>query len=111
MGAFQINTLATLFASTGLVLGAAYMLLLYRRVVLGPPVNQDAIEMPDMNKREIGLLFPIAALVMLLGVFPNIVMDRIGPSVDKLVADYQKHVKIELEMTVDVEGKKEEDAE
>lgn len=111
MGAFQINTLATLFGSTGLVLGAAYMLLMYRRVVLGPPVNQDAIEMPDMNKREIGLLFPIAAMVLWIGIFPNTVMDRIGPSVDKLVADYQKHVKIELEMTVDVEGKKEEGAE
>jgi NADH-quinone oxidoreductase subunit M len=111
MGAFQINTLATLFASTGLVLGAAYMLLMYRRVVLGPPVNQDAIEMPDMNRREIALLFPIAAMVLWLGIFPNTVMDRIGPSVDKLVADYQKHVKIELEMTVDVEGKKEESAE
>jgi NADH-quinone oxidoreductase subunit M len=107
LGAFQINTLATLFASTGLVLGAAYMLLLYRRVVLGPAVNQDAIEMHDVNKREMLLLFPIAGMVMWLGIWPATVMGPIGPSVAKLSADYQKHVEIRLEMTVQTEGEKE----
>ena len=106
LGSFQINTLATLFASSGLVLGAAYMLLLYRRAVLGPSVNKDAAEMPDINRREMALLFPVAAMVLWLGIFPATVMNRIGPSVEKLVTDYQKHVKVELEMTVDVDGKK-----
>ncbi len=112
LGAFQINTLATLFASTGLVLGAAYMLLLYRRVMFGPSVNKDAMDMPDVNMRELFLLVPLVGMVLWLGIFPATVMDRIGPSVEKLSADYQKHVEIRLEMTVDVEGqtRKEEEA-
>jgi NADH-quinone oxidoreductase subunit M len=108
LGSFQINTLATLFASTGLVLGAGYMLLLYRRVVFGPLVHEDAMKMPDMNLREKVLLLPLVAMVLWLGIFPATVMDRIGPSVEKLAADYQKHVQIVLEMTVDTDGKKDD---
>jgi NADH-quinone oxidoreductase subunit M len=92
LGAFQVNTLATLFAATGLIFGAAYMLFLYRRVVFGPAVNKDAMEMPDINMREKILLVPLILLVLWLGIFPGTVMSRIEPSVKKLSADYQSHV-------------------
>ncbi len=92
LGAFQVNTLATLFAATGLIFGAAYMLLLYRRVVFGPAIHKDAMEMPDVNMREKILLVPLIALVLWLGIFPGTVMSRIEPSVKKLSADYQSHI-------------------
>ncbi|GJL84872.1 MAG: NADH-quinone oxidoreductase subunit M [Micavibrio sp.] len=92
LGAFKVDTIVAAFATTGVVLGATYMLLLYRRVIFGPQANNDAAGMLDLNPREIGILVPLALLVLYLGVFPGVVMDRITPSVDKLVGDYQAHI-------------------
>jgi NADH-quinone oxidoreductase subunit M len=89
LGAFQAHTVVAAFAATGVIFGAAYMLLLYRRVVFGPQANPDAAAMPDLDKREIGLLVPLAALVLVLGVSPNIIMKNIEPSVEKLLAQYE----------------------
>jgi NADH-quinone oxidoreductase subunit M len=89
LGAFQVDTLVAALAGTGMVLGAAYMLLLYRRVAFGPQDNAEAAAMPDLNWREYGTLVPLALLSLWLGVFPGVVMDRIGPSVEALVARYE----------------------
>ncbi len=57
--------------TTGIILGAAYMLYLYRRVAFGEQKNADAAAMPDLNTREMWLLAPIAAAVMWMGVYPE----------------------------------------
>ncbi len=92
VAAFQVDTIVAAFAATGLVLGATYMLMLYRRVIFGVGNNKDALKMVDLNKREMAMLAPIAALVIWLGVFPGVILDKINPSVDKLVADYQAKI-------------------
>jgi NADH-quinone oxidoreductase subunit M len=89
LGMFQVSTAYAAFATTGVILGAAYMLVLYRRVVFGPGEHKDALEMPDVNGREIFYLAPLAIMVLLLGVAPGYVMDRIGPSVEKLRTQYE----------------------
>ena len=94
LGAFQVDTTVAALAATGVILGAAYMLLLYRRVVFGPRANDDALSMPDVNARELGLLVPLVAMILWLGVFPGTVMDKISPSVDKLIADYNARLAI-----------------
>jgi NADH-quinone oxidoreductase subunit M len=65
------------------------MLVLYRRVVFGPQDNPDAAMMPDLNRREYLILAPLAALVIILGVFPGTVMKNIEPSVLKVISQYQ----------------------
>lgn len=99
LGAFQINTVVAAFAASGVVLGAAYMLMLYRRVIFGPQVNKDAAVLPDLDKREHGLLLILAALVLWLGISPSLVSDKISPSVSKLLNDY--HAKIEKAQAVE----------
>lgn len=89
MGAYQVSTVIGTLAALGLVLGATYMLWLYRQVVFGPVLNADAAKMKDMNIREKIALIPLAVLVIWLGVQPNIILDRIGPSVDNLLTNYQ----------------------
>ena len=90
LGTFQVDTLVAALSATGVILGAAYMLMLYKRVVFGPRENRDALAMPDLNKRELSLLIPLVALVLWLGVFPSDVMNKISPSVDKLIAEYNE---------------------
>lgn len=94
LGAFQVNMIVAALAATGLILGATYMLMLYRRVIFGPVVNADASAMPDLDRREFWLLAPIVFLVLWLGVFPGVVMERISPSVNRLVAEYHERVAI-----------------
>ncbi len=89
VGTFQVDTTVAFFATTGIILGAAYMLMLYRRVVFGPQVHKDAGEMRDLNWKELVNFVPLALLVLWLGVFPGTVMDKTAASVDKLISQYQ----------------------
>ncbi len=70
-GAYKVSTWATLIATTGIILGAGYMLYLYRRIAFGTQVNADAAAMSDMDNREMWLLAPIAAVVIWMGVYPE----------------------------------------
>jgi len=70
-GTYQVSTLTTLLCTTGIILGAAYMLYLYRRVVFGDLTKDDVKAMPDLSLREIALLAPIAAVVLWMGVYPE----------------------------------------
>ncbi|MGH1455392.1 MAG: NADH-quinone oxidoreductase subunit M [Alphaproteobacteria bacterium] len=92
LGAFQANTIIAFFATSGVILGAAYMLVLYRRVVFGPQNNRDAAEMPDLNSIEKIILIPLAVLVFYLGVFPNVVLEKFSVAVDQTVEIFDSSV-------------------
>lgn len=70
-GIYEISSDVTLILTTGIILGAGYMLYLYRRVVFGAQVNEDAAAMRDMNAREWFMLAPVAAAVLWMGVYPE----------------------------------------
>ncbi len=70
-GTYKVSTTITLLCTTGIILGAAYMLYLYRRVVFGDLTKDDVRAMPDLSFREIALLAPIAAVVLWMGVYPE----------------------------------------
>lgn len=88
LGAFKVNTIVAALAATGVILGAAYMLWLYRCVVFGPAENKDASAMPDLSLREGLILLPFVVLTIWLGVYPAPVMERVAPSVEALISDY-----------------------
>ncbi len=70
-GIYQVSTTVALVCTTGIILGAAYMLYLYRRVAFGAQANADAAAMADISPREWVMLAPIAAVVMWMGVYPE----------------------------------------
>jgi NADH-quinone oxidoreductase subunit M len=70
-GIYQTSSLVALICTTGIILGAAYMLYLYRRVAFGGQTNEDAAAMPDIRPREWVMLAPIAAAVLWMGVYPE----------------------------------------
>ncbi|NIJ17041.1 NADH-quinone oxidoreductase subunit M [Sphingobium vermicomposti] len=71
MGIYQVSSWVALVCTTGIILGAAYMLYLYRRIAYGEQKNADAAAMPDLSAREIALLAPIAAAVLWMGIYPE----------------------------------------
>ena len=89
-GAYKVSTWATLIATTGIILGAGYMLYLYRRIAFGAQVNADAAAMPDMDNREMWLLAPIAAAVIWMGVYPESFLSPIRRDVATIVARVER---------------------
>jgi NADH-quinone oxidoreductase subunit M len=89
-GLYKVSTFATLIATTGIILGAAYMLYLYRRVVFGAQVNADAAAMPDLDGRELWLLAPIAAVVVWMGVYPESFLAPIRRDVANIVSRIER---------------------
>ncbi len=90
MGSFQVDTIVAAFATTGVVFGAAYMLVLYRKVIFGEQKNADAAAMPDLTRTEFGYLLPLVLMVILFGVAPGLVMKDVSPAVAKLLTHYQQ---------------------
>ena len=89
IGAFQVNTWVAFFATSGMILGAAYMLYLYRRVIFGVITREDVRAMLDLNWREIVVFAPMIAIVLWMGVYPASFLRPIQPSVVNLVERVQ----------------------
>ncbi len=89
VGAFTANTWVGALASIGVVLGAAYMLWLYRRVIFGELTKEDLKGMLDLGPREVAIFVPLILLVFWMGIYPSSFIDVMEASVDKLIADHQ----------------------
>ena len=85
IGLYQTSTWATLVMTTGIILGAAYMLWLYRRVVFGTAAGDDTRAMPDLSVREIAILLPIALAVLWMGIYPKSFQDPMKPAIASIV--------------------------
>ncbi|WP_101068291.1 NADH-quinone oxidoreductase subunit M [Roseovarius salinarum] len=88
MGVFQVNTWIAAVAATGVIFSACYALWLYRRVVFGDLIKESLKSITDMGARERAIFAPLVAMTLLLGVYPSLVTDIIGPSVEHLIANY-----------------------
>ena len=85
---FQVNTWVAAVATTGVIFSAAYALWLYRRVVMGDLIKESLKTITDMTTRERAIFAPLIVMTILLGVYPALVLDIIGPSVAALVTNY-----------------------
>jgi NADH-quinone oxidoreductase subunit M len=89
MGMFQANTWVAMVATTGVILSAAYALWLYRRVVMGELIKESLKSIKDMSARERWIFAPLVVMTILLGVYPSLVTDIIGPSVSALIENFE----------------------
>jgi len=88
LGAFQVNTWLAFFLCTGIILGAAYMLWLYRRIIFGKLEKPDLMNLLDLSPREIALFVPLGLLIMWMGVYPTSFIEIMAPAVDRMVGGY-----------------------
>jgi NADH-quinone oxidoreductase subunit M len=89
LGVFQVNSWVAFFAATGLVLGAAYMLYLYRRVIFGKLTRDDLKSIMDLSPREVLMFAPLVVVVIWMGVYPSSFLDPVHASVAKLIDNYE----------------------
>tara|TARA_B100000686_G_C16472766_1_gene802957 strand:- start:149 stop:877 length:729 start_codon:yes stop_codon:yes gene_type:complete len=88
IGAFQKSILVATIASLGVILGAAYMLWLYRRVIFGKLINNDLLKMLDLNKSEIFILSSLAIPTLFFGFYPEPLLNTIEVSINNLIDTY-----------------------
>jgi NADH-quinone oxidoreductase subunit M len=81
LGAFRTQTTWTLFAATGVILSACYMLWMFQRVIFGPVTNPENEKLKDLSAREKWVFVPLLVLVFWIGLFPNPILSRIEPSI------------------------------
>ena len=89
VGLFKVNTWVAAFVATGVILGAAYMLYLYRRVVFGALEKDEVKKMLDMSPREIAVFAPLIVLTLWMGIYPVSFLDVMHVSVDNLLGQVQ----------------------
>jgi NADH-quinone oxidoreductase subunit M len=90
VGTYRASSWAAVAATTGIILGAAYMLWLYWRICFGTQRNADAAAMPDLSMREWWLLAPIALAVLWMGIYPESFIRPIRGDVGRLLTRLER---------------------
>jgi NADH-quinone oxidoreductase subunit M len=90
VGTFTLHKWWAILAAVGVILAALYLLWAYQRVMHGPLTNDDNARMPDLNAREVLLLAPVIAGIVLIGVWPRPILDRMEPSLQRVVVRVQQ---------------------
>ena len=90
IGFYRVSPVMTAFAGTGIIIGAVYMLSLYKKSFFGPVTNPKNKTLTDLTVQELTALVPLVVLVVLLGVYPKPVLDPIDMSVKHMLANMEK---------------------
>src|ERR1051325_10379974 len=88
LGAFAVNSWVAIFATTGIILSAAYALYVYRRVIFGDLVKAALQTIRDLSAREFAILAPLVVVTILMGLYPKPIFDVTSASVANLISDY-----------------------
>ncbi len=94
LGAFKKSFLVATIASLGVILGAAYMLWLYKRVIFGELINKDLLKMLDLNKSEIFILLCLAIPTLFFGFYPEPLLNTISISISNLIDTYNYNLSL-----------------
>ena len=94
LGTFKVNFLVATIASLGVILGAAYMLWLYRRIVFGEITNAEVNKLVDLNKSEMIILSTLAIAAILFGFYPDPLLSTTSTSVEGLIDLFNTNLKI-----------------
>ncbi|MGB8646247.1 MAG: NADH-quinone oxidoreductase subunit M [Anaerolineae bacterium] len=86
LGTWSANPLYAIFAATGMVLAAIYLLWMYQRVMQGQVTNEKNSKLPDLSSRELALLVVLVVLIVVLGVYPRLVLDPMQASLLNLLS-------------------------
>jgi len=98
LGAFQSNVVYGVLAATGVVLGAAYMLWMFQRVMFGKITRPENEKLKDLNAREITILVPMVIVIFLMGIYPKLFFSKMDASVEKFIKDFKGRVEMKADL-------------
>ncbi len=98
LGAFQSNIVYGVLAASGVVLGAAYMLWMFQRVMFGKITRPENEKLKDLNAREITILVPMVIMIFLMGIYPKLFFSKMDVSVEKFLKDFKGRVEMKADL-------------
>jgi len=98
LGAFQSNVVYGVLAATGVILGAAYMLWMFQRVMFGKITRPENEKLKDLNAREITILVPMVIMIFLMGIYPKLFFSKMDASVEKFIKDFKGRVEMKADL-------------
>ena len=98
VGAWEASHWVAILAATGLILGACYMLWLYRRVVFGRAEKPEVLEMAALDRREVMIFVPLTLLVLWFGIYPATLLDVMAYTVSDIMANVASDLSIQTVM-------------
>jgi NADH-quinone oxidoreductase subunit M len=104
LGTFKANTTYAVFAASGVVLAACYMLWMYQRVIFGKVTKPENENLTDLTAREKLILLPLVVLIFWIGIYPKPILDRVEPAVTSLLERVEVSIRTEREVSDHVEG-------
>jgi NADH-quinone oxidoreductase subunit M len=97
LGAFQSNIVYGVLATTGVVLGAAYMLWMFQRVMFGKITKTENEKLQDLSAREITVLVPMVILIFLMGIYPKLFFSKMDVTVESFLKDFKARVEMKAD--------------
>jgi NADH-quinone oxidoreductase subunit M len=98
LGAFARNRQLAIVAASGVILSATYMLWMFQRVNYGPVTNEKNAVLADLQPREWAVLIPVIALCLVMGVFPNLFLRPMAPSVERLLSRMNRGSAVQVQI-------------
>ena len=89
LGAFKYNTFVAFFATSGIILGAVYMLFLYKNIIFGTITNEKLKDILDLDFREKIILYPLIIMVIVIGIFPNIFLSPMRLPIELIISNFE----------------------
>jgi NADH-quinone oxidoreductase subunit M len=101
LGSYSRHPILAVLAAFGVVLAAVYLLWAYERVFTGEPDREENQNLRDIGLREVGILVPITALIIFLGVYPKPALERIEPAVERVLERIEQRTDFESPLRLD----------
>lgn len=86
LGSWKANPGISIISTVGVIFGAVYMLWLFQRVMFGPVKHEENKKLKDLSPREMFVLAPLVIMIFVMGVFPNLFISKMEPSIDRFLS-------------------------
>jgi len=98
LGAFRSNVVYGVLAATGVILGAAYMLWMFQRVMFGKITKPENEKLQDLSPREVTILVPMVIMIFLMGIYPKLFFSKMDVTVEKFLTDFKGKVEMKADL-------------
>lgn len=98
LGVFQANIVYGVLAASGVILGAAYMLWMFQRVMFGKITRPENEKLKDLSAREITILVPMVIMIFLMGIYPKLFFSKMDVTVENFLKDFKGKVEMKADL-------------